>query len=139
MPSALVRICPCMLFMLQICACSAPGTCVNSSHMTTGLLCTGGIAQLLAGMWEARRGKIFGATAFSSYGAFWISFGLFGVLSTVSVLLLRHGVALHGACHACTATCTHSLGPTSLQVWRLVQQENSLSVLSMCVPHCSLE
>lgn len=42
----------------------------------------GGIAQLLAGMWEARRGKIFGATAFSSYGAFWISFGLFGILST---------------------------------------------------------
>lgn len=46
----------------------------------------GGIAQLLAGMWEARRGKIFGATAFSSYGAFWISFGLFGILSTSSVI-----------------------------------------------------
>jgi succinate-acetate transporter protein len=46
----------------------------------------GGIAQLLAGMWEARRGKIFGATAFSSYGAFWISFGLFGILSTPGVI-----------------------------------------------------
>ena len=30
------------------------------------------LPQLLAGMWEARRGKIFGAVVFSSYGAFWI-------------------------------------------------------------------
>lgn len=34
----------------------------------------GGIAQLLAGMWEFRNGNTFGATAFSSYGAFWLSF-----------------------------------------------------------------
>eukprot|EP00208_Stichococcus_sp_RCC1054_P003794 CAMPEP_0206141422 /NCGR_PEP_ID=MMETSP1473-20131121/12839_1 /ASSEMBLY_ACC=CAM_ASM_001109 /TAXON_ID=1461547 /ORGANISM="Stichococcus sp, Strain RCC1054" /LENGTH=313 /DNA_ID=CAMNT_0053535987 /DNA_START=112 /DNA_END=1053 /DNA_ORIENTATION=- len=41
----------------------------------------GGLAQLLAGMWEAKRGKIFGAIVFSSYGAFWISFGFFGVFT----------------------------------------------------------
>ncbi len=35
----------------------------------------GGIAQLLAGMWEFRTGNTFGATAFSSYGAFWIAVG----------------------------------------------------------------
>lgn len=34
----------------------------------------GGIAQLLAGMWEFRAGNTFGATAFTSYGAFWLSF-----------------------------------------------------------------
>ncbi|HEY7782674.1 MAG TPA: acetate uptake transporter [Ktedonobacterales bacterium] len=34
----------------------------------------GGTAQLLAGMWEFRRGNTFGATAFPSYGAFWLSF-----------------------------------------------------------------
>src|ERR1700754_2464339 len=34
----------------------------------------GGIAQLLAGMWEFRNGNTFGATAFTSFGAFWISF-----------------------------------------------------------------
>lgn len=34
----------------------------------------GGIAQLLAGMWEFRSGNTFGATAFTSYGAFWLSF-----------------------------------------------------------------
>ena len=33
----------------------------------------GGIVQILAGMWEFRTGNTFGALAFSSYGAFWIS------------------------------------------------------------------
>jgi uncharacterized protein len=33
----------------------------------------GGLAQLLAGMWEFKTGNTFGATAFTSYGAFWIS------------------------------------------------------------------
>jgi succinate-acetate transporter protein len=37
----------------------------------------GGLAQLLAGMWEFRTGNTFGATAFASYGAFWISFFVF--------------------------------------------------------------
>src|SRR6266536_2170150 len=45
----------------------------------------GGIAQLLAGMWEFKSGNTFGATAFTSYGAFWLSFGAifvpgFGIL-----------------------------------------------------------
>ena len=34
----------------------------------------GGIVQLLAGMWEFRTGNTFGAVAFCSFGAFWISF-----------------------------------------------------------------
>jgi succinate-acetate transporter protein len=34
----------------------------------------GGIVQLLAGLWEFRTGNTFGAVAFCSYGAFWISF-----------------------------------------------------------------
>jgi succinate-acetate transporter protein len=32
----------------------------------------GGLCQLLAGMWEFRNRNIFGATAFSTYGGFWI-------------------------------------------------------------------
>ncbi|KAF7307516.1 Gpr1 family protein [Mycena indigotica] len=36
----------------------------------------GGLAQLLAGMWEFPRGNTFGATAFSSYGAFWLSYAV---------------------------------------------------------------
>jgi uncharacterized protein len=34
----------------------------------------GGLAQLLAGMWEFVKGNTFGALAFTSYGAFWMSF-----------------------------------------------------------------
>jgi uncharacterized protein len=37
-------------------------------------LAYGGIAQLTAGIWEFRTGNTFGAVAFCSYGAFWISF-----------------------------------------------------------------
>jgi len=34
----------------------------------------GGLAQLIAGLLEAKQGNTFGATAFSSYGLFWLSF-----------------------------------------------------------------
>ena len=37
----------------------------------------GGLVQLLAGMWEFRNRNVFGATAFSSYGGFWIGAGLY--------------------------------------------------------------
>jgi uncharacterized protein len=36
----------------------------------------GGLVQLLAGMWEFRNRNVFGATAFSTYGGFWIGLGL---------------------------------------------------------------
>jgi len=36
----------------------------------------GGLVQLLAGMWEMAAGNTFGATAFSSFGGFWISFAI---------------------------------------------------------------
>ena len=41
----------------------------------------GGLGQLLAGMWEFRNRNVFGATAFSSYGAFWIGLGLWAELA----------------------------------------------------------
>jgi uncharacterized protein len=40
----------------------------------------GGLAQLLAGMWEFRNRNVFGATAFSTYGGFWIGLGLWVLL-----------------------------------------------------------
>jgi hypothetical protein len=40
----------------------------------------GGLGQLLAGMWEFRNRNVFGATAFSSYGGFWIGLGLYFIL-----------------------------------------------------------
>jgi succinate-acetate transporter protein len=40
----------------------------------------GGLAQFMAGMWEFRRNNVFGATAFSTYGGFWLSLGTFVLL-----------------------------------------------------------
>ncbi|WP_263253702.1 acetate uptake transporter [Saccharopolyspora rosea] len=37
----------------------------------------GGLGQLLAGMWEFRKANTFGAVAFTSYGAFWLSFAAY--------------------------------------------------------------
>jgi succinate-acetate transporter protein len=52
----------------------------------------GGLAQLLAGMWEFRSGNTFGALAFSSYGAFWIAFFL--IASGDAGALSSHGLGL---------------------------------------------
>jgi uncharacterized protein len=40
----------------------------------------GGLCQLLAGMWEFRNRNVFGATAFATYGGFWIGLGLWVLL-----------------------------------------------------------
>ena len=37
----------------------------------------GGIGQFAAGMWEFRKGNTFGALAFTSFGAFWLSFAAY--------------------------------------------------------------
>jgi succinate-acetate transporter protein len=47
----------------------------------------GGLAQLLAGMWEFRNRNVFGATAFSTYGGFWLSLGIVVILASVSKTL----------------------------------------------------
>ena len=49
----------------------------GATNIIVGLaLFYGGIAQMLAGMWEFKAGNTFGATAFTSYGAFWLSLGI---------------------------------------------------------------
>jgi succinate-acetate transporter protein len=40
----------------------------------------GGVVQLLAGMWEFRNRNVFGSTAFSTYGGFWLALGMFVLL-----------------------------------------------------------
>jgi hypothetical protein len=40
----------------------------------------GGLGQVLAGMWEFRNRNVFGATAFTTYGGFWIGLGLWALL-----------------------------------------------------------
>jgi succinate-acetate transporter protein len=51
----------------------------------------GGLVQLLAGMWEFRNRNVFGATAFSTYGGFWLALGIFVVL--ISTTALGKGIA----------------------------------------------
>ncbi|KAI8321187.1 hypothetical protein GQ54DRAFT_317715 [Martensiomyces pterosporus] len=59
-------------------------------NVVTGLaFFYGGLCQLLAGMWEFASGNTFGATAFSSYGGFWMSYAVilvpgFGVGSALT-------------------------------------------------------
>jgi len=47
----------------------------------------GGTAQLLAGMWEFRNRNVFGATAFSTYGGFWLALGIFVTLAETTKFL----------------------------------------------------
>jgi succinate-acetate transporter protein len=46
----------------------------------------GGLVQLLAGMWEFRNRNVFGSTAFSTYGGFWMSLGIFVILAETTKL-----------------------------------------------------
>jgi uncharacterized protein len=57
-------------------------------------LAYGGGAQLLAGMWEFRKGNTFGATAFSSYGAFWISYWAYVTFFAKDVPVANAGSAV---------------------------------------------
>src|SRR3954453_23403438 len=57
-------------------------------------LAYGGLAQLLAGMWEFKNNNTFGATAFSSFGAFWISLFVFDQFLADSVPAANLGAAV---------------------------------------------
>ena len=60
-------------FVLSMCTANLVSE--KSTPVVLGLaLAYGGLVQLLAGMWEFRTGNTFGAVAFTSYGAFWLSF-----------------------------------------------------------------
>ncbi|KAJ6480314.1 Gpr1 family protein [Mycena sanguinolenta] len=61
-------------FILSFYNVSVDGITTPNVVVGMALFC-GGLAQLLAGMWEFPRGNAFGGTAFTSYGAFWLSFG----------------------------------------------------------------
>src|SRR3954469_14706213 len=63
-------------FFLSLCT-SALVSSVGEPIVFGLALAYGGLAQLLAGMWEFRTGNTFGAVAFTSYGAFWLSFWAF--------------------------------------------------------------
>lgn len=68
----------------------------------------GGIAQLLAGLWEFTKGNTFGATAFVSFGAFWLSFWY----------LVTDGVPAMVAEKATATDINHAVG-TFLLIWTI--------------------
>lgn len=52
----------------------------NAEPIVFGLaIAYGGAVQVIAGIWEFAKGNTFGATAFLSYGGFWISLALFDI------------------------------------------------------------
>jgi succinate-acetate transporter protein len=54
---------------------------VKTEPVVIGLaLFYGGFAQLLAGMWEFKKANTFGATAFTSYAAFWLALATYFIL-----------------------------------------------------------
>ena len=55
---------------------------LNTVILAMGL-CYGGLAQILAGMMEFRRGNTFGTLAFTSYGLFWWSLVLIWALPAI--------------------------------------------------------
>jgi succinate-acetate transporter protein len=58
-------------FILSLANANVYPTAAGAAVFTA--IAYGGLAQLLAGMWEFKRGNTFAATAFSSFGAFWIA------------------------------------------------------------------
>ncbi|KAF8998853.1 Gpr1 family protein [Cyathus striatus] len=60
-------------FMLSLFNVNTRG--IHTPNLVIGMaIFAGGLTQFIAGMWEFPRGNTFGATAFSSYGAFWMSY-----------------------------------------------------------------
>ena len=57
---------------------------INDAIWIGPALFYGGLAQFCAGMWEFRNRNVFGATAFATYGGFWMGLGAIVILADVS-------------------------------------------------------
>ena len=66
---------------------------LNAMIMAMGIF-YGGIAQLIAGILESKKGNTFGATAFISYGAFWLSLVAIWVLPKMGLAESASPVAM---------------------------------------------
>ncbi|KAL0573655.1 hypothetical protein V5O48_008301 [Marasmius crinis-equi] len=53
---------------------------IEAPNVVVGMaIFAGGLTQFIAGMWEFPRGNVFGATAFASYGSFWLSYATINI------------------------------------------------------------
>jgi succinate-acetate transporter protein len=89
----------------------------------------GGLGQFAAGMWEFRRGNTFGATAFGTYGTFWIGLALWVELVANPAVAAIAKAPTTAA--ATVASLNHDLGwitlafaIVSLYLWILTSQVN---------------
>lgn len=64
-------------FCLSVFNANIIGNSALSAVVLPLALFYGGIAQILAGMWEFRKNNTFGALAFTSYGSFWLAFAAY--------------------------------------------------------------
>lgn len=79
-------------------------SCANAGFFTAGAIFIGaaifygGTVQILAGLQEFKAGNTFGATAFCSYGGFWLSYGIllipsFGILNGLTAAQINAAAA----------------------------------------------
>ncbi|KAJ7622272.1 Gpr1 family protein [Roridomyces roridus] len=81
-------------FMLSMYNVSTRG--ITHSNVVVGMaIFAGGLTQFIAGMWEFPRGNVFGATAFSSYGAFWMSYAAIFIPSSGIMAALIHAFGIY--------------------------------------------
>jgi uncharacterized protein len=77
---------------------SANAGYISAPNIVVGLaLFYGGIVQLIAGIQEFRAGNTFGATAFCSYGGFWLAIGVIFVPAFGIAAAYTSAAALHNA------------------------------------------
>jgi succinate-acetate transporter protein len=62
-----------------------PAKLAGHVWLTSGFV-FGGAAQIMAGLWEFKTRNVFGATAFISYGGFWISLALIPTFVTTGLI-----------------------------------------------------
>ena len=79
----------------------------------------GGLAQLLAGMWEFRKNNRFGAVVFTSYGAFWGALGFFFLFANILGVLTDVGASVGWTLVAWTVFTLY-VGVASMKVNRAV-------------------
>lgn len=107
-------------FMLSLFNAGLVGNAKLEAVVLPVALVYGGIAQLLAGMWEFKKNNTFGAVAFTSYGAFWISFA--GYVKFIAPTL--------PAADAHTATGIFLLSWTIFTVYMLVASVKTNAILT---------
>jgi succinate-acetate transporter protein len=80
----------------------------------------GGTAQIIAGLMEFKTGNVFGATAFTSYGAFWWWFALLILLGGNHVLDLSAAGSTIGVCLLLWGVFTLGLWVSTFRLSRLL-------------------